>query len=88
MAERMEHLEGKMNQHGEQLQQLTDYQYTCNTTIEGMIRMLAIGMAVDMEQFLIMPAFSSCPLVEEHVSLQPMDDRDDECDDDDDKAME
>ena len=40
--------------------------------------MLAIGIAVDMEQFLIMPTFLSRLLVEEHAPSQPMDDGDDE----------
>ena len=88
MAERMECLEGKMHQQGKQLQQLTDYQYACNTTIKGMMRMLAIEMVVDMEQFPTMPAFSGRPLAEEHTSSQPMDDGDDEGDDEDDEAIE
>ena len=62
-----------MHQQGEQL---TDYQYACNPTIEGMMRMLAIRMAVDMEQFSFMPAFPGRPLAEEHASSHPMDDGD------------
>ena len=73
MAECMEHLEDKINYQGEQLQQLTNYQYACNISIEGMMRMLAIGMAVDMDQFPRMPPFSSRPLAEDHGSSQPMD---------------
>ena len=69
-----------MHHQGEQLQQLINYQYACYTFIEEMMRMLATGMAVDMYQFPTMPAFLVCPLVEEHASLQLMDDEDDEGD--------
>ena len=67
IVEQMERLEGKMHQQGEQLQQLTNYQYTCKTSIKGMMR-VAIGIAVDMEQFLMMLAFMCHPLAEEHAS--------------------
>ena len=48
MVKRMERLEGQATHQGEQLQQLIDYQYSSNNTIGEMMRMLAIGMAVDM----------------------------------------
>ena len=70
-----------MHQQGEQLQQLTNNQYACHTTIETMMKMLVIGMAVNMEQFSTMPAFLGRLLAEEHESSQPMDDGGD-------KAME
>ena len=66
------------------MQQLTDYEYACNNSIEGMMRMLAIGMAVDMDQFPRMPPFSSRPLAEEHGLSQPMDEGGNEDEDDED----
>ena len=74
MAERMEKLEGQVTHQGEQLQQLIDYQYSSNNTIEKMMRLLAIGMAVDMSQLPTMLVFSGHPQPEEHASSQPMED--------------
>ena len=48
MVKRMERLKGQVTHQGEQLQQLIDYQYSSNNTIGEMMRMLEIGMAVDM----------------------------------------
>ena len=39
-----------------------------------MMRMLAIGMVVDMSQFPTMLVFSGHPQPEEHASSQPMED--------------
>ena len=72
MVKRMERLEGQATHQGEQLQQLIDYQYSSNNTIGEMMRMLAIGMAVDMSQFPTMPAFLGRQQPEEHASSQPM----------------
>ena len=82
MAEHMERLEGKIHRQVEQLQQLTNYQYTCNTSIEGMMRMLAISMAVDMDQFPRMPPFPGRPLAGEHGLSQLMDEWGNEDEDD------
>ena len=72
MAERMERLEGQVTHQGKQLQQLIDYQYSSNNTIAEIMRMLVIGMVVDMSQFPTMPVFSGRPQPEEHAFSQPM----------------
>ena len=77
-----------MHHQGEQLQQLIDYQYASNTSNEGMMWMLAIGKAVDMEKFPTMPAFLGYPLAEEHGSSQPTGDIGDEGDGIDDEEQE
>ena len=73
MAERMERVEGKITQQGEQLQQFKDYQYACNNTIGEMMRQLALGMVVDMTQFPTMPIFPGQSLAEEPGSSQAED---------------
>ena len=70
MTEQMERLEGKVTHQGEQIQQLSDYQYACNNTIGEIMRMLAVGMAVDMSQFPTMPIYLGCPLAEDHGPSQ------------------
>ena len=89
MAERMEKLEGQVTHQGEQLQQLIDYQYSSNNTIGEMMKMLVIGMVVDMSQFQTMPIFPSHPQPEEHAFSQPMEDgRDVSGDEDDDEELQ
>ena len=48
-------------------------QYACNNSLGEMIRQLAIGMAVDMTQFPIMPGFLGRSLGEEPGSSQAED---------------
>ena len=63
MAERLERLEGDVTQQREQFQRFTDYQYSCNLTLGKMMRQLAVGMAVDMSQFPMMPGYPEPPEV-------------------------
>ena len=63
MAERLERLEGDVTQQREQFQRFTDYQYSCNLTLGEMMRQLALGMAVDMSEFPIMPGYPEPPEV-------------------------
>ena len=63
MAERLERLEGDVTQQREQFQRFTDYQYSCNLTLGEMMRQLAVGMAVDMSEFPIMPGYPEPPEV-------------------------
>ena len=58
MAEQMESLEGKVANQSKQFWQFTNYQFACKTSLGEIMRQLAIGMAVDMSQFLFMPNFS------------------------------
>ena len=89
MAERMERLQSQVTHQGEQLQQLIDYQYSSNNTIGEMMKMLVIGMVVDMSQFQTMPVFSSRPQPEEDAFSQPMEDgRDVSGDEDDDEELQ
>ena len=50
--------------------------------------MLAIDMAVDMDQFPRMPLFLGRPLAEDHGSSQPMDVRGNDNEDEDDEEVE
>ena len=62
IVERLEKLEGEVQYQSEQLQQVTDYHYTSNTSLESIMHMMAIQVGVDMQIFLAVPPYLGQPL--------------------------